>query len=807
MSGKSTDTEKIMIDPELVRRAMQWDQAAFTALYEATYYRVRYVALKYMKNETAADDVTQEAYIRIWNYLPSLGNPESFVPWCSRIVANTAMNELRKTQPMLFSDMGADGEDGSELGYDVEDTYLPNQPELQFTQQEESEIIRSMIDSLSDEQRICILMYYIEGLSVNEIAETLGCSAGTVKSRLNYGRQNIKAKAEELQKKGYNFSGISGLAVLLFLLGVEARRMWAAPVMVSSASFIAAGAGAAPVVGNAVSGSNVSAAGVTPNAAEMAMSPNAMHTAANPNMAHTMSTQAYAGGSGAGNVPQAHADPAVRASSGGNAGGDAPVIGNVTNKAGKKAADAKAAGAKTAGAKATGTKVGFLSTAAGKAVVGLAIATVLAVAGIAVALKVKDNKEEETTTEYSVAVIEPEATEVSVTEDATEAVTEAVTEAATEAETEATTEASTEEAKAPDYIAEYARVLNEHQEAISGFQTYYGTFLDNFVDGTYSPLTYPVAIVDAFGDDTPELFFWARDKEQVDEAGLFIYTMENGKAVQKYVGLHIPVAGANSIHNIYLSGKKDGIYAEYDINSSSARAETMTFIQWDGASLNSTQVEPSSADLGEEIFGWNMTSPHAYTIDNAQEYLATLSATPNGIGNEEAHVMGDALLKDYKAAYEAYLASGEQDRSEFDRFGEKYGVHVAFTFTVPGNSEYVYIDLNGDGVDELVLSEGPYALFSFQSGHPVAIYEWFDQGAGTITWYRILENGHIAKYEKGMAPMSYYEYELNETMTGMNEVRSEHFDVYEYDSEEAKAFRASIPAEMELDYHKVSELP
>ncbi len=804
MSGKSTDTEKIMIDPELVRRAMQWDQAAFTALYEATYYRVRYVALKYMKNETAADDVTQEAYIRIWNYLPSLGNPESFVPWCSRIVANTALNELRKTQPMLFSDMGAEGEDGSELGYDVEDTYLPNQPELQFTQQEESEIIRSMIDSLSDEQRICILMYYIEGLSVNEIAETLGCSAGTVKSRLNYGRQNIKAKAEELQKKGYNFSGISGLAVLLFLLGVEARRMWAAPVMVSSASFIAAGAGAAPVVGNAVSGSNVSAAGVTPNAAEMAMSPNAMHTAANPNMAHTMSTQAYAGGSGAGNVPQAQADPAVRASSGGNAGGDAPVIGNVTNKAGKKAADAKAAGAKTAGAKATGTKVAFLSTAAGKAVVGLAIATVLAVAGIAVALKVKDNKEEETTTEYSVAVIEPEATEVSVTEDATETVTEAVTEAATEAETEATTEASTEEAKAPDYIAEYARVLNEHQEAISGFQTYYGTFLDNYADGTYSPLTYPVAIVDAFGDDTPELFFWARDKEQWDEAGLFIYTMENGKAVQKYVGLHMPVAGARIVHNIYLSGKKDGVYAEFDVRDDTVEKDGLKGILWDGSNLNQTDgIDPSSVTLGEEIFGWNMTSPHAYTIDNAQEYLATLTAGNGEFGNEEVHALGDAFLKDLAAAATNPATDYESFWGEWDKVADKWGIYLNPNQQYSSDVyQYAYVDLNGDGIDELVLR--CVALIVFRNGKLTATYATGNPGS---FFYSIREDKHIVLNEVWSGSRTLYEYEMNADMSDLIEIRRERVDSSNPDDTEIKAMEESLAPELQLDYHKVSELP
>ena len=58
------------------------------------------------------------------------------------------------------------------MEFQVEDTYVPNQPELSFTEREEQEIIREMIDSLSDEQRMCIMMYYMEDLSVREIAET-----------------------------------------------------------------------------------------------------------------------------------------------------------------------------------------------------------------------------------------------------------------------------------------------------------------------------------------------------------------------------------------------------------------------------------------------------------------------------------------------------------------------------------------------------------------------------------------------------------------------------------------------------------
>ncbi len=238
--------EKTVLDIEYVKRAMNGDEEAFKEIYNITYYNKLFIAKKYMKNDTAAEDVLQEAYIKIWKYLPSLDDPANFSAWSSKIVANTALNELRKNQPMPFTDLAAEGDDGSEMFFDVEDSYELNQPELAYTEQEEQNIVREMIEALSDEQRMCIMMYYIEELSVKEIAEALGCSEGTVKSRLNYGRKNIKLRAEDMQKRGYNFKGISALALLLFLIKKQAVNSYAAPIAVTSSGASQGTVGGAP---------------------------------------------------------------------------------------------------------------------------------------------------------------------------------------------------------------------------------------------------------------------------------------------------------------------------------------------------------------------------------------------------------------------------------------------------------------------------------------------------------------------------------------------------------------------------------
>lgn len=110
---------------------------------------------------------------------------------------------------------------GEAFEYQIEDDDLEVQPELSYTRQETKELVHELIDSLSEEQRLCILMFHIEGISISEIARTMDCSENTVKSRLNYGRKNLRMKAEDLQKKGYKLYSVAPLPLFLMLLRSE----------------------------------------------------------------------------------------------------------------------------------------------------------------------------------------------------------------------------------------------------------------------------------------------------------------------------------------------------------------------------------------------------------------------------------------------------------------------------------------------------------------------------------------------------------------------------------------------------------
>ena len=208
---------------QAVEAALQGNADAFSELYESTQNNMYYLALKYMKNPDDAKDVLQDAYIKAWQSLPTLKDPEHFPAWLGRIVANTAKNMLVKKKPDLFSELEKENEDGDEFVFQIEDENTSYQPELNYTQKETQILVRELIDSLSDEQRFCILMYHLEGQSIKEIAETLDVSENTVKSRLNYGRKALKNKAEELKKKGYQLYSIAPLPLLLYLLRSESK--------------------------------------------------------------------------------------------------------------------------------------------------------------------------------------------------------------------------------------------------------------------------------------------------------------------------------------------------------------------------------------------------------------------------------------------------------------------------------------------------------------------------------------------------------------------------------------------------------
>ena len=234
---------------ELVERAKMGDQQAIAALYEKTSRKAYYLSLQLVKDQDQAQDILQDAFLKVFTNLNMLQQPENFQGWLDTIVINKSKDYLKKKKPVLFSQMTGAEEPDSEPDFEDERGYFS--PEKQVDYQETKRLVQEMIDRLPEEQRMAVVLYYLENLSVGQIARLMECSEGTIKSRLNYGRKSIKAQVLALEKKGTKLYCMP-LVPFLYWMFRQQILAAAAPKAVGAAVLQAAGAGAAAAgAGNA----------------------------------------------------------------------------------------------------------------------------------------------------------------------------------------------------------------------------------------------------------------------------------------------------------------------------------------------------------------------------------------------------------------------------------------------------------------------------------------------------------------------------------------------------------------------------
>lgn len=213
--------KKYMSMEQLVSKAAAGDQFAWSDLYNETFRAAYFVAKKVTGNEDDAVELVQDAFITAFEKLNQLENKAKFQSWFNMIVANKCRDYLRKSKPLLFSEIAAD--DGGLPEWTDDRDY--GQPEISFDKDETVHLVAEIIDTLPEDQKLCTILYYWDEQSVAQIAEALEVSEGTVKSRLNYARKKVKTKVEELEKKGVKLYGIAPLPLLVWLLKAEAKAI------------------------------------------------------------------------------------------------------------------------------------------------------------------------------------------------------------------------------------------------------------------------------------------------------------------------------------------------------------------------------------------------------------------------------------------------------------------------------------------------------------------------------------------------------------------------------------------------------
>lgn len=195
---------------QLVTQLQSGDKSAFSEIYKLTSPKAFYVAFEITKNEQDAEDILQESYITALDKIATLDKPESFVGWFHRIVANKSKDSLKKKKPTLFA---CDENEAFEVIPDEDTDFIP---EESVDKSELQQIVMSVLDELSEDKRACVLMYYFEECSVNDIARTLDVPVSTVKNRLFTARKDLQGK---FSKRGITSAySVAPIGVVLWAL-------------------------------------------------------------------------------------------------------------------------------------------------------------------------------------------------------------------------------------------------------------------------------------------------------------------------------------------------------------------------------------------------------------------------------------------------------------------------------------------------------------------------------------------------------------------------------------------------------------
>lgn len=189
MANESTDAQ-------LVRRVQKGDKGAFDLLVLKYQHKIVNLVMRYVRDPDLALDITQEAFIKAYRALPRFRGDSAFYTWLYRIAVNTAKNHLAsaRRRPM---DVELDLQDPEQ--YDLHAKLKETDtPEGVTMSQELRATVEKAIDALPDDLRTAIILRELDGMSYEEIAQTMECPVGTVRSRIFRARDAIAKKIGHL---------------------------------------------------------------------------------------------------------------------------------------------------------------------------------------------------------------------------------------------------------------------------------------------------------------------------------------------------------------------------------------------------------------------------------------------------------------------------------------------------------------------------------------------------------------------------------------------------------------------------------
>jgi RNA polymerase sigma-70 factor, ECF subfamily len=183
-------------DAELVKRALAREEAAVRAILKANNRRLYRLARGILRNDSEAEDVVQETYVRAFTHLADFRGESSLSTWLSRIALNEALGRLRRERPGVeISSLPQGALEAQIIRFPL--MSIADDPEKSMAQREIHRVVEAAIDELPEAFRIVFITRVVEGMNVEETAELLDLKPETVKTRLHRARAMLRDNVEK----------------------------------------------------------------------------------------------------------------------------------------------------------------------------------------------------------------------------------------------------------------------------------------------------------------------------------------------------------------------------------------------------------------------------------------------------------------------------------------------------------------------------------------------------------------------------------------------------------------------------------
>jgi len=183
-------------DHILIKAHLKGDAVAFEVLFKKHREQVARLVYSIVKDEALTEDIVQDVFLLVYRNLPKFRGDAAFKTWVYRIAVNEAMRQMSKAR--RWSSLPQERAESLSLPPTILTFQEGDSPERVLIEGEQRHLIQEALDSLKANHRIILTLYYLEDLSVQEIAQVLDIPEGSVKSRLYYARDNLKKALEPL---------------------------------------------------------------------------------------------------------------------------------------------------------------------------------------------------------------------------------------------------------------------------------------------------------------------------------------------------------------------------------------------------------------------------------------------------------------------------------------------------------------------------------------------------------------------------------------------------------------------------------